>query len=58
MFVSFSTTDYVVGEGNGMVFVCLVKTGRTTQSFSVDVTASESSPVEAEGESILMQVLK
>ena len=41
--------SYTVNENEGTVEVCLVKTRETTQSISVDITAGESSPVDAVG---------
>ena len=47
--VEFESGSYVVDENEGMVEVCLVKIGETTRSISVDITARQSSPVDAVG---------
>ena len=47
--VELESGSYTVNENEGTVEVCLVKTGETTQSISVDIAAGESSPVDAVG---------
>ena len=49
--VEFVNSSYVVNEADGSVEVCLRKVGavQTAQDFDVNITAVETSPVQAEG---------
>ena len=47
--VNFNSTNYVVNEDEGTVTVCVEKTRQTDRNFMVNITASETSPAEAEG---------